>query len=112
MSLQQRTMILFFLFFEVTLIPTFFLIGKWGYFEKEKAAFSFLIYNGFGSAILLIVIIVLFARTGTSNIDMLRAVMASDTPQLIAAISDPLKNGAFHCLIDCLRCEAADFPIA
>ena len=51
-----ENLILFFLFFEITLIPTFFLIGKWGYFEKEKAAYSFLIYNGLGSAILLIVI--------------------------------------------------------
>ncbi|MDV2887685.1 NADH-quinone oxidoreductase subunit M, partial [Alkalihalophilus pseudofirmus] len=32
-----ENLILFFIFFEVTLIPTFFLIGKWGYFEKEKA---------------------------------------------------------------------------
>ncbi len=94
-----ENMILFFLFFEVTLIPTFFLIGKWGYFEKEKAAFSFLIYNGLGSAILLIVIIVLFARTGTSNFDVLRAVMASDTPQLIASMSDGLKMGLFIALM-------------
>lgn len=31
-----ENLILFFIFFEVTLIPTFFLIGKWGYFEKKK----------------------------------------------------------------------------
>ena len=67
-----ENLILFFIFFELTLIPTFFLIGKWGYFEKEKAAYSFLIYNGLGSAILLIVIMILFARTGTTNIDALR----------------------------------------
>ena len=59
-----ENLILFFIFFEITLIPTFFLIGKWGYFEKEKAAYSFLIYNGLGSAVLLIVIMILFARTG------------------------------------------------
>nr|WP_295974303.1 NADH-quinone oxidoreductase subunit M [uncultured Bacillus sp.] len=94
-----ENLVLFFLFFEVTLIPTFFLIGKWGYFEKEKAAFSFLIYNGLGSAILLIVIIVLFARTGTSNIDTLRTLMASDTPQFLAPISDSLKTGLFIALM-------------
>lgn len=63
--------ILFFIFFEITLVPMFFLIGKWGYFEKEKAAYHFLIYNGLGSAILLIVIITIFAKTGTSNYAML-----------------------------------------
>jgi NADH-quinone oxidoreductase subunit M len=92
-------LVLFFLFFEVTLIPTFFLIGKWGYFEKEKAAFSFLIYNGLGSAILLIVLIVLFARTGTSNIEVLRSLMASDSPQLVAPISEGLKMGLFIALM-------------
>lgn len=94
-----ENLVLFFLFFEVTLIPTFFLIGKWGYFEKEKAAFSFLIYNGLGSAILLIVLIVLFARTGTSNIEVLRSLMASDSPQLVAPISEGLKMGLFIALM-------------
>ena len=50
----SENLFLFFLFFELTLIPTFFLIGKWGYAEKEKAAYSLLIYNGLGSAILLL----------------------------------------------------------
>src|SRR4051812_264493 len=90
-----ENLILFFLFFEMTLISTFFLIGKWGYVEREKAAYHFLIYNGLGSAILLIVIIVLFARTGTSNIEALQAIMTSDNPQLVAAISEPLKYGLF-----------------
>ena len=71
MCSHLKTLFLFFLFFEITLIPAFFLIGKWGYAEKEKAAYSFLIYNGLGSAILLIVIIILFARTGTTNIEAL-----------------------------------------
>ena len=71
----SENLFLFFLFFELTLIPTFFLIGKWGYAEKEKAAYSLLIYNGLGSAILLLVIIVLFARTGTTNIEALQTMM-------------------------------------
>src|SRR5690606_16267825 len=33
-----ENLILFFIFFEITMIPMFFLIGKWGYAEKEKAA--------------------------------------------------------------------------
>jgi NADH-quinone oxidoreductase subunit M len=64
-------LILFFIFFEVTLVPMFFLIGKWGYAERERASFSFLIYNGLGSAVLLIVILGLFATTGTVDIDEL-----------------------------------------
>ncbi|MEH7384001.1 NADH-quinone oxidoreductase subunit M [Bacillus sp. JJ1521] len=75
-------LILFFVFFEMTLISTFFLIGKWGYFEKEKAAFSFLIFNGLGSAILLIVIMIIFAKSGTTNIAALTAIFASPPESL------------------------------
>ncbi len=85
--------ILFFLFFEVTLISAFFLIGKWGYAEGEKAAYSFLIYNGIGSAILLIVIIVLFAQTGTANFAALHEMIAA------GVISDSLQFGLFLALL-------------
>ena len=106
-----ENLVLFFLFFEITLVPTFFLIGKWGYFEKEKAAFSFLIYNGIGSAILLIVIIVLFAKTGTSNMSILAALMASDSPQLLSAFSDPLKMGLFIALLIAFGVKLPIFPL-
>ncbi len=85
--------ILFFLFFEFTLIAAFFLIGKWGYQEKEKAAYSFLIYNGLGSAILLIVILVLFAKTGTANFAALQEMIAQ------GVISDSLQLGLFIALL-------------
>jgi NADH-quinone oxidoreductase subunit M len=48
---------LFFIFFEVTLIATFFLIGGWGYLGKEKAANHFLLYNGLGSGFMLFAMI-------------------------------------------------------
>lgn len=106
-----ENLILFFLFFEMTLISTFFLIGKWGYVEREKAAYHFLIYNGLGSAILLIVIIVLFARTGTSNIEALQAIMTSDNPKLVASISDSLKYGLFIALFIAFGVKLPTFPL-
>lgn len=102
-----QNLVLFFIFFEITLIPTFFLIGKWGYFEKEKAAFSFLIYNGVGSAILLIVIMVLFARTGTTNIDMLHAFMNGEE----MVMSDPMKFGLFIALLIAFGVKLPIFPL-
>lgn len=47
-------MLLFFLFFELTLIPMFFIIGIWGGQEREYASFKFLIYTGLGSIIMLL----------------------------------------------------------
>ena len=106
-----ENLLLFFLFFELTLIPTFFLIGKWGYAEKEKAAYSLLIYNGLGSAILLLVIIVLFARTGTTNIEALQTMMTSDNHQFVSSISEPLKYGLLDSFLIAFGIKLPIFPL-
>ncbi|QYR22075.1 NADH-quinone oxidoreductase subunit M [Paenibacillus sp. sptzw28] len=59
-----RDLFLFFVFFELTLIPMFFLIGIWGYMNRERAANKFLIYNGLGSAIMLFAFILLVSTAG------------------------------------------------
>lgn len=51
--------ILFFLFFDMTLIPLFFLIYQWGGKERVYAAFKFLIYTFFASLFLLAALIAL-----------------------------------------------------
>ena len=89
-----ENLLLFFFFFELTLIPMFFLIGKWGYFEKESAAYRFLIYNGLGSAILLIVFVVLFTKTGTMNIAEITAMFTGNSDAMfLGEVSDDLRMG-------------------
>ncbi|WP_438447480.1 complex I subunit 4 family protein [Gorillibacterium sp. sgz5001074] len=61
---MAQDLFLFFVFFEVTLVPMFFLIGIYGYIQREKAANKFLIYNGIGSAIMLIAFLALVATAG------------------------------------------------
>lgn len=104
-----ENLILFFIFFEITLIPTFFLIGKWGYFEKEKAAFSFLIYNGVGSAIFLLVILILFAKTGTTNIADLTAILQIPIDQ--GAMSKELRYGLLIALVVAFGVKLPIFPL-
>lgn len=66
---MARDLFLFFVFFELTLIPMFFLIGIWGFMNREKAANQFLIYNGLGSAAMLIGFLMLIVTAGfTSDI--------------------------------------------
>lgn len=102
-----ENLVLFFIFFEITLIPTFFLIGKWGNFEKERAAYSFLIYNGVGSAVLLIAIMILFARTGTTNIDLLASLLNSaESP-----ISSSMQFGLLIALLIAFGVKLPIFPL-
>ncbi|GIP35563.1 NADH-quinone oxidoreductase subunit M [Paenibacillus sp. J2TS4] len=65
---MARDLFLFFVFFEVTLVPMFFLIGIWGYMNREKAANRFLLYNGVGSAIMLIAFLILITTAGFTQI--------------------------------------------
>ncbi|WP_017756585.1 complex I subunit 4 family protein [Calidifontibacillus oryziterrae] len=107
-----QNLVLFFIFFEVTLIPMFFLIGKWGYDEREKAAYSYLIYNGLGSAIMLIVFALLFAKTGTSNIEQLKLIMM-ESPEALATIgiTESFRLGVLIALIIAFGVKLPIFPL-
>lgn len=101
---MAQNLLLFFLFFEITLIATFFLIGVWGYQNREKAANSFLIYNGIGSAIMLIAFIGIFMNTGTFDIDMIVTQFADGT------ISEGLKFGLFLAIFIAFGIKLPIFP--
>ena len=106
-----ENLILFFLFFEVTLVATFFLVGKWGGFDREKASYRFLIYNGLGSAILLFVIAVLFAKTGTANIEILQQILSLGGQTLLSPISSELKYGLLIALLVAFGIKLPIFPL-
>ncbi|SFX23925.1 NADH-quinone oxidoreductase subunit M [Thermoactinomyces sp. DSM 45891] len=72
----SQNLLLFFLFFEMTLVTLFLLISGWGGLEKKKASYMFLLYNGLGSAFLLFAIIGLLAFTSTLELDQIKAVFA------------------------------------
>lgn len=105
-----QNLFLFFIFFEITLIPMFFLIGRWGYLEKEKAAYSFLIYNGVGSAILLIAFVAMFMKTGTMNFEQLAYTFALPQSELNQMFIT--KNFKMGMLIALLVAFAVKLPVA
>ena len=51
---------LFYVFFEVMLLPMYFLIGIWGGPRREYAAIKFLLYTLFGSVFILVAILILY----------------------------------------------------
>src|SRR6266702_5535111 len=59
-------LILFYVFWEVVLIPMFFFIGIWGGPRRKYASLKFLIFTYAGSAIMLFGFVALYAWTGTS----------------------------------------------
>lgn len=61
-------LILFFLFWELELIPMYFLISIWGSGRKEYSAIKYVIYTLTGSAFMLAGILTLYFATGTLSI--------------------------------------------
>ncbi|MCO4088818.1 MAG: NADH-quinone oxidoreductase subunit M [Limnohabitans sp.] len=58
--------ILFYVFFEATLIPMYLIIGIWGGPNKIYAAFKFFLYTLLGSLLMLIALIYLYITSGGS----------------------------------------------
>ena len=56
---------LFYIFWEVVLVPMYFLIGIWGGGRREYSAFKFFIYTLAGSLAMLLGILALYLRAGT-----------------------------------------------
>lgn len=58
--------VLFYVFFEASLIPLYLIIGIWGGPNRVYAAFKFFLYTLFGSLLLLIALMYLFIQSGGS----------------------------------------------
>jgi hypothetical protein len=69
-----RDVILFYVFFEFTLVPLFFLIGIWGHDDRRRAAVKFFIYTLAGSVLaflgLLTIVLWNASHTGTVTFDI------------------------------------------
>jgi len=60
--------LLFYFFFEATLIPMFIIIGVFGGPNRVYAAFKFFLYTFFGSLLTLVAIVYLYNKSGSFNI--------------------------------------------
>jgi len=60
--------LLFYFFFEATLIPMYIIIGVWGGANRIYAAFKFFLYTFFGSLLTLVAIIYLYNKSGSWDI--------------------------------------------
>ena len=64
-----QDLILFFVFFELVLLPMYFMIGVWGGENRQYASLKFFLYTMFGSALMLVGFIALFVVTKNNATD-------------------------------------------
>lgn len=63
-------LLLFYVFFDLSLVGMFFLIGRWGHGQAQLAAFKFFLYTFCGSLLLLLAIIGLYQSVEPHTFDM------------------------------------------
>jgi NADH-quinone oxidoreductase subunit M len=66
--------LLFFVFWEVMLLPMYFLIGIWGGPRREYAAIKFFLYTLVGSALMLLAILALYFYNEPHTLDMTKLI--------------------------------------
>ena len=62
-----QDLILFFVFFEVVLLPMYFMIGVWGGENRQYASLKFFLYTMFGSALMLVAFIALYITSKSAS---------------------------------------------
>jgi NADH-quinone oxidoreductase subunit M len=65
-------LILFFVFWELVLVPMYFLIGIWGSSNREYAAIKFFLYTIFGSIFMLLGFLGMYFRSDPHTFDILK----------------------------------------
>ena len=67
---------LFYVFWEIMLVPMYFLIGIWGGPRKEYAAIKFFLYTLFGSIFMLVAILILYFNSEPHTLNILEHIQA------------------------------------
>src|ERR1700678_3521316 len=87
-------LLLFFFFWELTLIPMYFLIGIWGHDRRIYAAVKFILYTMFGSILMLVAILWLYNLAGTFDLPDIQAKLQTGLV-LLPSHTELLLFGAF-----------------
>ena len=78
-------LIMFFVFFEIVLVPMYFLIGGWGHGRRAYAATKFFLFTMFGSALMLVAIVALaFLHSSAGGGEVTFDLLAIAENQLLA----------------------------
>ncbi|MEY2566237.1 MAG: NADH-quinone oxidoreductase subunit [Actinomycetota bacterium] len=77
-TFAAQDLILFFVFFEIVLLPMYFMIGVWGGPNRQYAAIKFFLFTLFGSALMILGFLALYFKGGNTF----------DIPQLIESGSN------------------------
>ncbi|MEM2739379.1 MAG: proton-conducting transporter membrane subunit, partial [Candidatus Bathyarchaeia archaeon] len=65
----------FYIFYELMLIPSYLLIARWGYGERERIAFMYFLWTHIGALALLASIVAIYWITGATSIEAVKTIL-------------------------------------
>jgi NADH-quinone oxidoreductase subunit M len=71
-TFAAQDLILFFVFFELVLLPMYFMIGVWGGPNRQYASIKFFLYTLLGSALMILSFLALYFKSDPHTFDMVR----------------------------------------
>jgi len=86
-------LMLFYFCWELMLVPTYFIIGGWGYKEPYRAAFKFFIFTHAGAVFVLLGIGAIFMVTGDLDMFQAQTALMTAQPELVKWILLSLTAG-------------------
>jgi NADH-quinone oxidoreductase subunit M len=102
-----QDLLLFYVFFEATLIPMYFLIGIWGSKNRLYATTKFVLYTMLGSLLMLGAIIALYLNAATTTF----ATPSFDLADLAASVANPSEKLQFWCFLAFALAFAIKVPL-
>ncbi|MEQ9410401.1 MAG: NADH-quinone oxidoreductase subunit M [Fuerstiella sp.] len=106
---------LFFVFWEVMLLPMYFLIGVWGGPRKEYAAIKFFLYTLAGGVLMLVAMLMFYftsgATTDSFNIIELAKAAAGQSTELTSTLTPNMQVTAFILLFIGFAIKLPAFPV-
>ncbi len=85
-----QDLILFFIFFEIVLLPMYFMIGVWGGPNREYASIKFFLFTLFGSALMLLSFLAIYFKVDVPGV---AGGHTFDIPLLVAAGKGGMTHG-------------------
>ncbi|MFG1941301.1 NuoM family protein [Nonomuraea sp. NPDC048826] len=80
-------LLLFFVFFEIVLVPMYFLIAIWGGEGRRAAAIKFILYTLLGSVVMLLGLLLIWAQAGTLDIVQLAQGQGSGMSRAVQVVA-------------------------
>jgi NADH-quinone oxidoreductase subunit M len=88
-------LILFFIFWELVLVPMYFMIGIWGSSNREYAAIKFFLYTLFGSVFMLLGFLAMFFKSNPHTFDIVQLQQQAATAPFAKGVQLLIFAGVF-----------------